>query len=299
MIKIGVFGITGETIPLLEKIRKEKGYRLAGHHAPDGGGRLPEPVAEDPQTLIRQADVVLFSAPAPADLPLLREAMRWSRPLFLVDTSHLDTAHLQEVALLAAEADVAVHCFNPLRDHPLTARAVKVTGRVLFAETVRLFPAGEKGRQELIASLLHSLEMMLHLNPTRPRRPVVGTYLLPDRKEGRVQIQMEFDDGMTAVIRHETGERLQILCRLAGYGEAVSVDLRRHVLERSGENDRVRERLSLMPGRTAALWQAWQHFLGHPSPDGYDALTQRIEALHLFRETLDRITIRTYSPQIG
>ncbi|GEM_PF-5143065 len=284
MIKIGVFGIADETLPLLELLRRGRGYTITGLHFPDGpvpsGEGHPYPPTDDPEMLILRSDVLVFAAPAPADLPFMGEALRRSRPLFLADTSRLDPPHLEQVALLAAEAEVRVHCYDPLRDHPRFMQAAQTAGRILFAEVERTFREGEGLRQQLTATLLYSLEAMLSLNPTRPRRPAVGACLMPGR-EAIIHIQLLFDDGMTAVIRHESGPRARQRCRLAGSRQTVQFDP-----STAGPHNLA------APLRHAALWHAWQQLLS-PHPDHPETLEQRIEALRLHRETLDQLRIRT------
>ncbi len=298
MIKIGVFGITDETIALAGRIKKEKEFALTGiHFSPSAGSSFPQDpgfLATDPEEMLMRSDLVVFSDPYPADLLFLRAAIRMSRPLFFPSTAHLSPQALLEIQALAQEGDVPVYCYNPLRDHPLFRTALEKAGHPLFTEIIRHWRAGPGGERDLTASLIHSVETTLHMNPARPRRPAVGAYFRPDNAAAMVHIQAEFNNGMTALIRHElTGNRNALLCRITGGNGTVTADLENNILRSRGPSSAVRK--TLKGKRINPLFPCFRNFALRTGTRPFSLLEERIHATRLTGYILEKIHSKTIS----
>ncbi len=300
MIKIGVFGISGETIALAGRIKKDDNTVLTGFHLPTlpGGPFPPESrtfLNTDPEEVIMASDCLLFTDPHPEEMVFIRAAIRMSRPLFFLSTAHLPAGAFPEIRDLAVEGGVHVHCYNPLRDHPLFVAAAGAAGRPLFTEIIRRWP-GEATAGPLTDTLLPSLEAALHLNNTRPRRPLVGTYLMPGHTAGMVHIQMEFDDGMTAVIRHEMpAEKETFLCRITGEETTATADLAGGTLglQDPGNTPSAQQQMIPVTGASDPLYHCWQNFLSACDTPHPTLLEERIHATHLLEYTLEKIRNKT------
>jgi hypothetical protein len=302
MIKIGVFGMSGETIALTGRIKKDPGAVLTGIHLPVSSA-FPADHDEtpflntDPEEVIMGSDVLIFSDPAPEEMIFIRAAIRMSRPLFFTATSRLSAGILTEIYDLAQEGSVHVHCYNPLRDHPLLPVATEAAGRPLFTEIIRRWKRMEQPEEMITGTLIHSVETILRMNSTRPRRPAVGAFFLPDGTRGMVHIQMEFDDGMTALIRHETpaGEET-LVCNIAGEKGSVSADLLQNILLQRECRRTIREKNKISPRKADPLYQTWLDFLQHTATPSSTFLEERINTLRLLEYMLEKIRTRIPAP---
>ncbi len=303
MIKIGVFGITDETIALTGLIKKEKAFTLTGVHPfPNAGNSVADehsiPVT-GPEELLLSSDLLVFSDPYPDDLFFIRSAIRMSRSLFFLHTAHLTPQILQEVQDLAQEGEVPVHCYNPLRDHPLFQTALEKAGRPFFTEIIRHWPANAEGRSRITSLLLHSVETTLHLNKARPRRPVAGACFPPDVISGILHVQMEFNDGMTALIRHELTDAGETdLCRITGERGTLVADLQHHLLRspvHSSPSHRSR-RKNLKGDRSLLLYQCFHNFASQRHKHPPALLEERIHAARLTEYILEKIHNKTLTP---
>jgi len=301
MIKIGVFGITDETIALTRRIKRENEFVLTGlSFSPTTSG---PPVAEasgflstDPEEILLTSDLLIFSDPCPGDLLFIRAAIRMSRPLFFPVTTRLSPETLEEINALAREGEVPVHCYNPLRDHPLFQAALQQAGRPLFTEIIRRDRADNGWESILNESLIHSLEATLSMNVTRPQRPVAGAYFRPGTSTGMVHIQMGFNDGMTALIRHElTEDGHALLCRIAGESDTVTADLANQMLSPRSLFPPTRYvRTKIRKGDPSSLlYHSFHNFtrqrgsVHHPVPD------ERIHATRLTEYIMEKIHSKT------
>jgi hypothetical protein len=301
MIKIGVFGISEETITLTGRIKKEKGIFLTGTSL---RASFPEDpflqkhsyLNSDPKEMIMHSDVLLFADPSPDEMVFIRAALRMSRPLFFMKTLRLSEEALKEIYDLATEGEVHVHCYNPLRDHPLFSEAADLAGRPLFTEIIRRWKNVEQPEERITDTLIYSLEGTLHMNRTRPRRPAVGAVFHPESRTGLAHIQMEFDDGMTALIRHEVQEEEAFFCNISGNNGKVSVDLSHNLLIQRDIAGTLKEKRKKLPGGTDALYHAWQHFLQCTSSPSPALLEERITTLRILTYILEKIRIKAPSP---
>jgi len=107
---------------------------------------------------------------------------------------------------------------------------------------IRRWKDMEQPEEKITGTLIYSVESTLHLNRTRPRRPAVGAFFHPESRTGLAHIQMEFDDGMTALIRHEVQEEEVFFCNISGENGKVSVDLTRHRLMQRDAARRLKEK---------------------------------------------------------
>jgi hypothetical protein len=300
MIKIGVFGISGETIGLTDRIRKEKETVITGYHlsspadAPEGGVSF---LTTDPEELLMASDALIFSDPLPGDMLILRAAIRMYRSLFFLRTDHLREEELREIRELVGEAGVQVHCYNPLRDHPLFPEALARAGHLLFAEII-LHVQGSGKEKRLTDPLIFSFEAALHTNRTQPRRPATGGYLMPGAAAGMIHIQMEFDDGMICLIRHELSDKgPSARCRFSGGKATATADLEKGTLRvRTQESEDHIPAEKLFPGHTfSPLYHSWQRFLRQPA-EPLPALEERITATRLAKYTTEKIHNRILTP---
>ena len=308
MIKIGVFGISGETITLTGRIKKDDNAVLTGFHLPaaPGAGLSRENrifLNTDPEEVIMSSDCLLFADPHPDEMVFIRAAIRMSRPLFFLGTSRLPAGALPEIRDLAVEGGVHVHCYNPLRDHPLFAAAAAMAGRPFFTEIIRRWPGETSAGRLLTDNLLPSLEAVLHLNSTRPRRPLVGAYLLPDGAAGMVHLQMEFDDSMTALIRHEIpGEKETLLCRITGGEGTATADMAGGSLRflDNGHTRSAQKKKIPVAGASDPLYHSWNAFLRQCAAPHPAVLEERIQAARLLEYALEKVrnkTIPSLSPE--
>jgi len=301
MIKIGVFGISEETITLAGRIKKVNGVFLTGTYLPaslpdDPSRQKQRLLNSDPEEMIMHSDVLLFADPSPDEMVFIRAAIRMSRPLFFMKTFRLPEEALKEIHDLAMEGDVHIHCYNPLRDHLLFSAAAAAAGRPLFTEILRRWKDVEQPEEKIIGTLVYSVESALHLNRTRPRRPAVGAFFHPESRTGLAHIQMEFDDGMTALIRHEVQDEEASLCTIYGENGKVSADLSHNLLIHKDIPGTPKEKRKKISGEVDALDHAWHHFLQSTSSPSPALLEERITTLRILTYILEKIRIKAPSP---
>jgi len=157
---------------------------------------------------------------------------------------------------------------------------------------------GSGKEKRLTDPLIFSFEAALHTNRTQPRRPATGGYLMPGAAAGMIHIQMEFDDGMICLIRHELSDKgPSARCRFSGGKATATADLEKGTLRvRTQESEDHIPAEKLFPGHTfSPLYHSWQRFLRQPA-EPLPALEERITATRLAKYTTEKIHNRILTP---
>ncbi len=301
MIKIGVFGLSGETIYLSRKIIKEKkeqaisGYYVPGRRPDQGSVNRKLPTVTDPEDIIHHSDALVFADPDAEQMSFIRTALRGSKPLFFINTRHLSIKALHEIQELADEAETSAFCYNPVWYNETFSEAVRIVPGPSFTEFAYGVPPRQFQTRTIIKHLQFALETTLKLNNSFPRKPVVGAYSTGSGHTDLIHIHLEFDNGGVALFRYEgISVKNRFSCKLIHNGDIVLADLIagiiRHQQMKPEGTPPVHHTAHQSDEET--FYRSWNYFLAGDKTANID-IEDRLATTRLFRFISEKIMNKT------
>ncbi len=269
MIKIGVFGLSGETIDLARLFRQKKepvellffSRALQPGQPPQETGFLSSPDADE---LISRSDRLIFPDPSTGDMPFIRQALRQSKPLFFIHTGRLSPEDMHEIVRLAAEADIAAVCFNPVWETFVAGKIPQTVHDLFYAEMVYRMPADRFSPHTAVDHLLFSLESLLRFFRAFPKKPVVNVYSVHPGQTDMILVRLDFDNSAMIRFRYEgLAETQELTCRLVQPGLVTTCDfiagkIRYH---KAGTTTMTNAGSIMLPRNDHPLYRSWKTFM--------------------------------------
>ena len=304
MIKIGVFGLSGETIDLAREIRQktEKAELLFFTHdlRPDSAAHPHSYFSfTDPDNLVSRSEKLIFTHPSSEDMPFIKQALRQSKPLFFIRTGNLTLDNMEEIVCLSGEAEVPAVCYNPVWTRFIPGKIPAVISNPLYAETIYRVPISQFSTEDILQDLSFSLESMLRIFRAFPKRPVVNVYSASLIRTDMIYVRLDFDNSAMALFKYEGLSKVrEHSCRITQTGFLIHCDFIngevRHLLIKPEELSVTRS--IMLTGENHSLYRSWQFFL----PGGKENnifMEDRLATLRIRQFIEDKIRHHSFAPQ--
>ncbi len=304
MIKIGVFGLSGETIDLAREIRQKTkraellffthGMRPDYAEQPDSFFSFT-----DPDDLVSRSEKLIFTHPSSEDMPFIRQALRQSKPLFFVNTGHLTLDDMDEIVCLSGEAEVPAVCYNPVWIRFIQGKIPPVISDPLYAETTYRVPLSQFSPENILQDMSFSLESMLRIFRAFPKKPVVNMYSASLVRTDMVYVRLDFDNSAMALFKYEgLSEVREHSCRITQTGFLIHCNFIngsvRHLLVKPGGLSATRS--TRVPEENPALSLSWQFFLPGEKENNI-FMEDRLAATRIMQFIQDKMRHHSFAPQ--